>query len=191
MTSRRKITGTAADVVDSGGLPPAPPPEFVGFRPTPFQSRARAQFWAAVRDDPFVDPRSATGVEVARLLDEPRVETWFRDPTFVAWFRKEDAWRAHADWLADLWLERAFDVLMHPLLEPAQFIALGRELAKMSGRAMPPTGPTGGSTPAAMTHEQARVLIEKQAKSMGWLPPPPPAPAAESEQTAAPEPTSE
>lgn len=174
--SAKRTTGRAGDsvqtdLVDATRVPRATPAlEYVGLRPTPYQQRMKSRFWALVRDDPLVDPPAMSGTDVAHLLSEPAVATWWRDEEFRQWFLNGEQWRQSLEWLHDLWVEKAFDLLVHPLLEPKDFIALGRELAKATGRSGPAAGGEGNAP--ALTPEQARAAIERAAKQLGWLPPP-------------------
>jgi hypothetical protein len=93
-----------------GAALPALAEELV-YRATPAERRLKARFWAALADNPLVDPKSVTLEQARSLTSSERLAKLWPLPGFRDWFLNSDEHRARLEYLFDLALDAAEQVL--------------------------------------------------------------------------------
>lgn len=82
------------------------------FTPSKTQRRAKACFWVAWQDNPSVDIELITAQEAVHLSNSPAVNSWWSSPGFKEWFLNRDEHRQRLEYLYDLALDAAEEILL-------------------------------------------------------------------------------
>jgi hypothetical protein len=134
------------------------------------QLRARTAFWTRHRNDPMVDPSHMTGAELARQLDVPSMEKWWRDPSFRSWFLLKESWREEAEFSLNLLLAELSARLRRGRVEleaTKDLIGLTKVLGELAGK-------MGRAADAAverakLSEAEARKLFDQTARQLGYV----------------------
>jgi hypothetical protein len=80
--------------------------------PSVEQRRVKAAFLAAITDDPSVDPTEfVTLARAVQVTGQRKLEHWWKQEGFVAWFNNRDEFRQRLEYLNQLALDKAEEIL--------------------------------------------------------------------------------
>lgn len=131
--------------------------------PTPEQRRVKAAFWRRFSESPVAIPGRVDLGSAQVLLNDSRLDRWWKEPGFADWFRNASDFRERLDYLADLALNKYESMITDPTINPAVAGAAARDILKMAGR-FEAGGPGGESAAAeAMTPEELRLFVRQHA----------------------------
>lgn len=144
------------------------------FEPSMGQRRAKANFWTAWQDDPTLDPELMTADTAARLSGNRTVRRWWTEPGFKAWFMNKDEQRQRLEYLFELSMDAAEDILTNsdPKAQGArvQLIKHMSELAnKMPSKSNSLGAGLDGMVKAilSMGEVELKALLQKQGTTTG------------------------
>jgi len=86
--------------------------EELSFEPSPAQRKLKAKYWLAVRDYPGSAADKLSCAEAMRVTNDGRLERWWKSPGFAQWFRGRDEFRERTEYLCQLALDTAEQVLL-------------------------------------------------------------------------------
>lgn len=149
------------------------------YHPTGEQRRAKATFWHRFHsaDIPPCEPQDITLAIAENLVSSgSRLERWWSDPGFAAWFRNAEEFRERVEFLTHLALDAITDVLISedPKMSSAKVNAA--KLMLEVGRKMPKKEDTGrflDDRIGTMTRKELEDYIAKNRKLLEPLDNPP------------------
>lgn len=87
----------------------------ITYVPSPEQRKVKEGFWRRFSDNPLCDPAHVTLADVSRLIpNESRLDRWWKEPGFSAWFKNQEEFRERVNYLAQLALGTLEDILINP-----------------------------------------------------------------------------
>jgi len=108
-------------------LPPIP---WSCYSPTDAQRWVKARLVAEMRDDPLLDPKALSVDRLSRILGEPKLVDWMRDPEFRSWFLSNKHSAAKVEFLYDQWLDQVANRLS--TMNDKDLINAGKLLAEIA-----------------------------------------------------------
>lgn len=107
------------------------------YLPSVEQRRAKESFWARFSDNPFCSPEEISLSDVQRVLGDSRVDRWWREDGFSAWFRNREEFRERVEYLVHLALDTIEKVMIDPEEKGAAKVNAAKLMMEV-GRKMPP-----------------------------------------------------
>lgn len=123
MASRNDSKGLLALAVDD-----------ITFLPSPEQRKAKAAFWAAYTDNPVLDLETISSEEARRYAADTRVYKWWPIPGFRDWFLNKDEFRQRLEYLANIALDAAEEILLNPTAHPSARTNMAKLVIEAAGR---------------------------------------------------------
>lgn len=82
------------------------------FRANSEQRRLKARFWIVYNENPLIDIRDITATDISKIVQDHRVQHWFSVPGFKSWFLNTMESRERLEYLFDLALDTAEEILL-------------------------------------------------------------------------------
>lgn len=92
--------------------------ENVVFKPTPEQRRAKSTFWSYFSEDDAPIPEFISDAMASKFGADRRISQWWGSTDFVAWFTNKDEFRQRLEFLSQLALDAAEEILSSPTVPP-------------------------------------------------------------------------
>lgn len=93
--------------------------EDLTFLPSPEQRKVKAAFWTTYSENPTVDVEYVTVEEAKAITGDWRVTRWWAMSGFREWFLNKEEFRQRLEYLANLALDAAEDILMDRNAHPS------------------------------------------------------------------------
>lgn len=86
----------------------------ITYLPSYEQRKSKSAFWLRWQqlEIPPCDPRDITLTVAQQLVTEPKLDRWWGEPGFSAWFRNAEEFRERVEFLANLALDAVTDILV-------------------------------------------------------------------------------
>lgn len=123
--------------------------------PSPEQRRIKANFWSAHSDSPLAADSDITASYAIQLVGDARIQKWWSLPGFQAWFRNADEYRQRLEYLAQLALDAAEDILLDRDASPAARVHMAKLVIEAAGKM--PSRTAGPAEPARDARAAARI----------------------------------
>ena len=86
------------------------------YLPSPEQRKAKSAFWARWSENPLCEPQDISLALAARFTgSDRRLDRWWSQPGFREWFINQDEFRQRLEYLANLALDQAEEILAAPM----------------------------------------------------------------------------
>ena len=106
------------------------------FLPSPEHRRIKSAFWASIAENPILDPAS-DGVSLAaaqRITGDARLPRWWQLPGFKEWFANKDEFRQRVEYLANLALDVAEEVLLDRDAHPSARVNMTKLVIEVANK---------------------------------------------------------
>lgn len=113
--------------------------ESVVFTPSPIQRKAKAAFWYKWNEHPFGDPADITAHTASDYAGYSQVREWWADSRFKEWFLNRDEFRQRVEYLANLALDTAEEILLDPDASAGARVSMVKLAAELASK-MPQKG---------------------------------------------------
>lgn len=106
------------------------------FLPSPEQRRVKSAFWASVADNPMLDPAGGTITvsQATRITGEGRLSRWWKLPGFEQWFLNKDEFRQRVEYLANLALDVAEEILLDRSAHPSARVNMTKLIVEVANK---------------------------------------------------------
>lgn len=101
------------------------------FIPSPPQRKAKARFWANWEQFGNAGPDKQTVLQITR---EPAVSRWWGLPGFQDWFKNEDDSRERLNYLWQIALDTAEEILLNPDTHPSARVNMVKIIGQLAGK---------------------------------------------------------
>lgn len=91
----------------------------ITFLPNPEHRKAKAAFWALYSEAPLADTDRISCALAVQMSGDPRVTRWWSLPGFQEWFANKDEFRQRMEYLANLALDTAEEMLLDKKVHPS------------------------------------------------------------------------
>lgn len=108
--------------------------ELAEFVPTDAMRMAKAAFWSRCEELPMVDPDKVTLAQAINLTNNTTLSKWWKIPGFQDYFTNRNEWKTRIEYLANLSLEVAEDILRDPKAPAAARVAMIRTLNEFANK---------------------------------------------------------
>lgn len=103
------------------------------FIPNPSQRRVKARFWSRYESWNSV-PEDITAAAVAQVTNEPAISRWWATPGFKEWFRNEDETRERLEYLFQVALDAAEEILLDPNAQASAKVNMIKTIGLLAGK---------------------------------------------------------
>ena len=139
------------------------------FIPVPSHRRVKSAFWASINENPILDPAS-DGISLSMALQitgDTRLNKWWHLPGFVEWFVNKDEFRQRVEYLANLALDVAEEILLDRDSNPNARVNMTKLVIEVANK-LPKNNKDDSkfldARIASMSKEELEDFIRKQSK---------------------------
>lgn len=108
--------------------------EDITFLPSPEQRKTKASFWALYQENPLVEVASVSIQLATQLTGDSRIQRWWGIPGFREWFTNKEEFRQRLEYLANLALDTAEQVLADPKANASARVNMAKLIIEAAGR---------------------------------------------------------
>jgi hypothetical protein len=104
------------------------------FVPHPHMRKAKATLIVALQENPITDLESITSTQAIQITGENRLSKWWSIPGFKAWFINKEEYRYRLEYLFDLALDTAEEILVDRDANTNAKVQMIKVLAELSNK---------------------------------------------------------
>lgn len=145
----------------------------LSFLPVPAHRIVKSAFWASLAENPIIDPLhdKITLALALRITGDARLNRWWSLPGFQEWFSNKDEFRQRVEYLANLALDVAEEILLDRDAHPNARVNMTKLVIEAANKLPARTSAKDDSKyldakVATMSREQLEEFIKKQTKAL-------------------------
>jgi hypothetical protein len=108
--------------------------EVLVYQPTDEEMQTKSAFWAKAQGNPMVDPDNIPVSTVKLILNDTRVERWWKKPGFKDWFLNKEEWKQKLEYAINVGLDAMLDLLRDPQAQGSAKVRAFEILARLANR---------------------------------------------------------